>query len=537
MYEELERLGTRPLEPHELDTAKTRLCTHFWRELRPQAGKAEALGHYETTVGDYRKLFAVADGYTAVTAADVERVVRSLPATRAAHRGRRGAEREGARERAARSRARRDRIVLVEENHDLPLVRLQVALRAGAGDDAPAEDGLANFASELMGRGAGGRTPRRARRGVRRARHQPRRRHRLRRRHLRGRGARGEAGAGAGRSSPTCSCARTFPAARPTSSSASWTPSSTSCATTTARWRAATSRTRSTARIPTAAPSSAPSASIAALSLEGARAWHERALVGAQVIFGVAGDVDAGEAAAAIARQLRGAARGRRRRAGRATAACAPQAACTCTIVDKPERTQSQILMGQPAPRWHDPDFLALQVATTAFGGTFTARLMDEVRSKRGLSYGASARVGQGRGAKALVAHVFPSLEQTPETLELVLGLWRQWVEDGVTEDEVAFARGYLAKSFAFSVATPEDRLELRAALELAGMPRDFADTFAARVAKVERADAVRALAAHLSPRDLEIAIVSTADELLPKLKAAGLLEGVAVDVVPYDSY
>ena len=55
--------AAEPLEPHELDTAKTRLLTHFWRELRPQAGKAEALGHYETTVGDYRKLFAVADGY------------------------------------------------------------------------------------------------------------------------------------------------------------------------------------------------------------------------------------------------------------------------------------------------------------------------------------------------------------------------------------------------------------------------------------------------------------------------------------------
>jgi zinc protease len=53
VYEELTKLGKEPLEPHELDTAKTRLLTHFWRELRPQAGKAEALGHYETTVGDY----------------------------------------------------------------------------------------------------------------------------------------------------------------------------------------------------------------------------------------------------------------------------------------------------------------------------------------------------------------------------------------------------------------------------------------------------------------------------------------------------
>ena len=77
IYDELDKLGHGTLAPHELDTAKTRLLTHFWRELRPQAGKAEALGHYETTVGDYRKLFAVADGYSAVTAADVARVVKA----------------------------------------------------------------------------------------------------------------------------------------------------------------------------------------------------------------------------------------------------------------------------------------------------------------------------------------------------------------------------------------------------------------------------------------------------------------------------
>jgi zinc protease len=207
------------------------------------------------------------------------------------------------------------------------------------------------------------------------------------------------------------------------------------------------------------------------------------------------------------------------------------------TIVDKPERTQSQILMGQPAPRWHDADFVPLQVATTAFGGTFTARLMDEVRSKRGLSYGASARLGQGRGAKALVSHVFPSLEQTAETLTLVLGLWRDWVEEGVTEAEVAFAKGYLGKSFAFTVATPEDRLELRTALDLAGMPPDSGLTYSTRVGKVTREAAVRALEQHLTARDLEIVVVTTAAELMPKLEAAGLTADAAVEVVAYDSY
>jgi zinc protease len=74
IYDEMARLAAEPLAPGELETARTRLCTHFWRELRPQGGKAEALGHYETTVGDYRRLFGVADAYAQVSAADVQRV-------------------------------------------------------------------------------------------------------------------------------------------------------------------------------------------------------------------------------------------------------------------------------------------------------------------------------------------------------------------------------------------------------------------------------------------------------------------------------
>jgi zinc protease len=208
------------------------------------------------------------------------------------------------------------------------------------------------------------------------------------------------------------------------------------------------------------------------------------------------------------------------------------------TIVDKPDRTQSQIFLGQPAPQWGTPEFYALQVSSCAYGGTFTARLMNEVRSKRGLSYGASARMAQGRGRRALVVHVFPSLEQTAETLALVLGLHRAWIADGITADELQFARNYLSNSFAFSVATPEDRLDLHVATELAGLSYDHITKFPERIGAVTLDQVRAAHAKHLAGTGLECVIVSSADELRPKLEQAGLLkEFASVEVVPYDSY
>jgi zinc protease len=71
IYDELDGLRLRP---GELETARTRLLTRFWRELRPQSGKAEALGHYQTTAGDHRKLFEVADALGRVTDEEVAAV-------------------------------------------------------------------------------------------------------------------------------------------------------------------------------------------------------------------------------------------------------------------------------------------------------------------------------------------------------------------------------------------------------------------------------------------------------------------------------
>ncbi|HZS41590.1 MAG TPA: pitrilysin family protein [Polyangia bacterium] len=423
---------------------------------------------------------------------------------------------------------------LLEENHDLPLVRVQVALATGAADEPEDRDGLTNFATELLARGAAGKT-------------------------------RAQLDAafdalGAGLEIVTDLDGAYFELtvlkskldaalallggvlARP-----DFPPDEADKLKREIKAQLDEMRDDdgSLARRffqramfgahPYGRTVVGTERSLDALTLDEARAWHARAVRRGNLLIGFAGDLDQREADAAVQRHFAAIPDG-----GAPAVHYPPPPpvrGSRLTIVDKPDRTQSQILFGQPAPAWGEPDFWPLHVAVTAFGGTFTARLMNEVRSKRGLSYGASARIGRGRGRKALVAHVFPSLEQTAETLDLVLGLWRDWVEGGITAEELAFAQGYLASSFAFNLATPEDRLELRAAVEIAGLDGNYAAEYPERVRAVTLDDTRRVMRQHLSPRELEICIVSTAAELRPLLEAAQLTEGHRVEVVPFDSF
>ncbi len=274
------------------------------------------------------------------------------------------------------------------------------------------------------------------------------------------------------------------------------------------------------------------------MNSELARRWHERVMVKTNLVFGFAGAISAAEASALVDGYFghvpsHGAGE---KALLSARPALAPKTGLRLLLIDKPERTQSQILIGQPAPAWSHPDFLPLSIATCAFGGTFTARLMNEVRSKRGLSYGTSARLSHARGPKALTCHVFPSLEQTAETLELVLRLYQEWADQGLRPDEADFVRGYLSSSFAFQLATPEDRLDLQLSIALCGLPADYGTRYAEKVRAVSDQQIAHAMQQHLRPRDLQICIVSTADALRPRLEQAGL-KFDSIETVAFDSY
>lgn len=74
--EHIERIKEEGPTEAELERSKARFLTHFYAEMRSAHGKAEALGHYETTCGDYQRLFAIPQALRAITVADVHHVAR-----------------------------------------------------------------------------------------------------------------------------------------------------------------------------------------------------------------------------------------------------------------------------------------------------------------------------------------------------------------------------------------------------------------------------------------------------------------------------
>lgn len=203
-------------------------------------------------------------------------------------------------------------------------------------------------------------------------------------------------------------------------------------------------------------------------------------------------------------------------------------------IVDKPERTQTQIYAGALGNRVGDPAAFALLVANTVFGGTFTARLMQAIRVDKGWSYGAYSRIGQDRRRDAWYMWTFPAAKDAVKCIELELELLAKFVEEGATAAEVEFSRGYLAKSHCFEIDTAAKRLDPRIDVELYDLPSDYYDRYVEQVLAVTPEAANAAVRERLSAKDLAIVLLATASEVREGLEK---LPGVeSVQVVPFDS-
>jgi zinc protease len=203
-------------------------------------------------------------------------------------------------------------------------------------------------------------------------------------------------------------------------------------------------------------------------------------------------------------------------------------------IVDKPDRTQTQLMIGGLGTRAHDPDHVPLVVANTVFGGTFTSRIMREVRSKRGWSYGAFSSLPIDVCREAFGVWTHPAAEYAAECVALELDLLEKWRTAGIKPAELAFAKRYLVRSQAFEVDTASKRVHRKFATSVYDLPGDYYDGFLERVRAVTLEQANRAVAERISIDDLTVAITGT--EAVIGEKLAGAIPGLAgTTVVPHD--
>jgi zinc protease len=116
---------------------------------------------------------------------------------------------------------------------------------------------------------------------------------------------------------------------------------------------------------------------------------------------------------------------------------------------------QPSVYFGLPGIMRQDPDFIPGYVANYVLGGGgFSSRLMDEVRVKRGLTYGISTSLSSYNKASVMVGSVATRADAVRQTVQVVKDTLAEFAANGPTQQELDDAKTYLTGSFPLAFAS-----------------------------------------------------------------------------------
>lgn len=178
------------------------------------------------------------------------------------------------------------------------------------------------------------------------------------------------------------------------------------------------------------------------------------------------------------------------------------------TTIDFPT-PQSTVLFGHVGIPREDEDFFAAFILNEAMGGgRFTARLMSEVREKRGLTYGIGSYLIGLDHAEMYLGQFSASNDKVAEAIEVVRAEWARMAAEGLTEQELADTKTYLTGSYPLRFDSNANIANILVGMQMEGMPIDYAVTRNAKIEAVTMDDIRRVAARLYQPDALHFVVV-----------------------------
>jgi len=173
------------------------------------------------------------------------------------------------------------------------------------------------------------------------------------------------------------------------------------------------------------------------------------------------------------------------------------------------ETPQSAVIFGQPGIEREDPDFFAAYVLNHIVGGGgFNSVLMNEVREKRGLTYGIYSYLSDRDGAAVWLGSVASANERVAESIAVIRAQWARLREEGVTAEQLKDAKTYLTGAYPLRFDGNGPIADIAVAMQFDGMPLDYIATRNDRVEAVTLEDVNRVARELMDPGKLTFVVV-----------------------------
>jgi zinc protease len=272
-------------------------------------------------------------------------------------------------------------------------------------------------------------------------------------------------------------------------------------------------------------------ATVAAVTRQDLIDWHERYVHPNNIILGVSGDFDAAEMEAKLRAAFESLPRGPALSKDEIEYHPATPG---YYLVPKEDVNQSDIHMVALGTTRDNPDYYAISVFNEAFGGGFSSRLFNDIRTKRGLAYNVGGGIGTNFGHPGILQIVLGTKSQTTvEAIQATSEDIGKLASQPFTEDEVKHAKDAILNAFVFRLDSPDKILGERMVYEFYGYPPDWLDKYQSEVKQVTVADVNRVATKYLHRDQFAVLVVGNTKEFDKPLSSLGEVKKIDITIPP----
>jgi predicted Zn-dependent peptidase len=285
---------------------------------------------------------------------------------------------------------------------------------------------------------------------------------------------------------------------------------------------------------PYARPAGGSEASLARITLADIVAYHREQFGADRLILTIAGDFDAAAMRRAVEQRLGNWPRARA--ALPPLPATARHSGRRVLLIDAPGSAQTYFWLANVGVDRRYAGRAALDIANTAFGGSFISMLNSELRIKSGLSYGASSRFARGTVAGEFVISSFTKTDDTARALELALATLKRLKTGHLDAAAIDAVRRYMLGQYPMGFETAGEWAAALADLDFYGLPHSYIDRYASALLQVDAAAVARVIDAEFpDPANLDIVLIGDAARIRDAARALGPVTEKPLSATDFD--
>lgn len=169
---------------------------------------------------------------------------------------------------------------------------------------------------------------------------------------------------------------------------------------------------------------------------------------------------------------------------------------------------QTQIRLGNFGLARHNPDHYAWEVFNELWGGSAGSRLFRTIRTEQGLAYAVGSGYSEPAKTGLIVAVSQTRGAQTMAAIQSILKITQDVRRAPFTDKEIHDAKEAIRNRFIENFTSSAQIVSYRMNLEVLGFPKDYLDTYTAKVSQVSRKDLERVGQKYLQPEQFSILVL-----------------------------